>query len=58
MNQFAAVPPDLEGRSHFGPRIMALITTMRYSHGISYSRMQQMLKDIFGLTISEGGYPC
>ena len=55
LSQLAAVPPDLERGSPFGPRLMALITTMRYSHGISYSRMKQMLADVFGLTISEGG---
>ena len=54
-SQLAAVAPDLERGSPFGPRLMALITTMRYGHGISYSRMKQMLADVFGLTISEGG---
>ena len=28
---------------------------MRYSHGISDGRMQQMLSEVFGLEISQGG---
>jgi transposase len=52
--QLATVPTSLEPGSPFGPRIMALITTMRYSHGISYSRMKQMLGDVFGLDLSQG----
>lgn len=52
--QIAPVPIGMEAGSPFGDRIAALVTTMRYSHGISYGRMQQMLKEIFGLEISEG----
>jgi transposase len=52
--QIAAVPVGMEPGSPFGPRIAALVTTMRYGHGISYSRMQQMLGEVFGLEISEG----
>ena len=52
--QIAAVPVGMEAKSPFGDRIAALVTTMRYSHGISYGRMQQMLSEVFGLEISEG----
>jgi transposase len=52
--QIANVPVGMESGSPFGDRIAALVTTMRYSHGISYSRMQQMMSEIFGLEISEG----
>jgi transposase len=45
----------MEPGSPFGNRIAALVTTMRYGHAISYSRMQQMLREVFGLEISEGG---
>jgi transposase len=27
---------------------------MRYTHGISYNRMQQLLSEVFGLEMSEG----
>jgi transposase len=53
--QIAALPVGMEPGSPFGNRIAALVTTMRYSHGISYERMQHMLKEVFGLNISEGG---
>jgi transposase len=52
--QTAPVPVGMEPGSPFGPRIGALVTTMRYGHGISYNRMQQMLGEVFGLEISEG----
>jgi transposase len=52
--QIAAVPVAMEPGSPFGHRIAALVVTMRYSHGISYSRMQQMLGEVFGLEISQG----
>ena len=52
--QIAEVPVGMEAGSPFGNRIAALVTTMRYSHGISYGRMQQMLAEVFGLEISEG----
>jgi len=48
------MPVGMEAGSPFGDRIAALVTTMRYSHGISYGRMQQMLSEVFGLEISEG----
>jgi len=53
--QIAEVPVGMESGSPFGNRIAAIVTTMRYSHGISYSRMQQMMSEMFGLEISEGG---
>ena len=52
--QIAAVPIGMEPGSPFGNRIAALVTTLRYSHGISYHRMQQMFSEVFGLEISEG----
>jgi transposase len=52
--QIADLPIGMEAGSPFGNRIAALVTTMRYSHGISYSRMQQMMKEVFDLEISEG----
>jgi len=52
--QIAAVPIGMEPGSPFGTRIAALVTTMRYSHGISYGRMQLMLLEVFGLEMSQG----
>jgi transposase len=52
--QLAPVPVGMEPGSPFGPRIAALVTTMRYGHGISYCRMNKMLGEVFSLEISEG----
>jgi transposase len=52
--QIAAVPVGMEPGSPYGHRIAALVTTMRYSHGISYGRMEPMLDEVFGLAISQG----
>ncbi|MCU0566119.1 MAG: IS66 family transposase [Oculatellaceae cyanobacterium Prado106] len=52
--QIALVPVDMEQGSPFGDRIAALVTTLRYSHAISYRRLQQLLAEVFGLEISEG----
>lgn len=52
--QIAIVPVGMEPGSPFGNRIAALITTFRYGHGISYSRMEKMMLEVFGLKISEG----
>ena len=52
--QIAAVPVGMEPGSPFGHRIAAFITTMRYSHGISYGRMGQLLSEMLGVEMSEG----
>ena len=54
-SQIAAVPTGLEPGSPFSGRIQALVTSLRYGHGISYRRMAQMLGGIFELDISGGG---
>jgi transposase len=53
-HQIAVVPIGMEPGSPFGHRIAALITTIRYGHGISYNRMQKLFSEVFGLEISEG----
>jgi transposase len=50
--QIASVPMGMEPGSPFGNRIAALVTTLRYSHAISYNRMKQLLGEVFGLEIS------
>ena len=54
-SQIATVPSALAPGTPFSGRIQALVTSLRYGHGISYRRMAQMLGDIFELDISEGG---
>jgi len=52
--QLAPVPARLAPGSPFGESIAALVTTLRYSHAISYERMGQLMREVFGLEISEG----
>jgi len=52
--QLAPVPEQLAPGSPFGDSIAALVTTLRYSHAISYARMQQLMQEVFGLEMSEG----
>lgn len=44
--QIASVPVGMEPGSPFGNRIAALVTTLRYSHAISYGRMKQLLGEV------------
>jgi transposase len=53
--QLAGVPASLAAGSPFGQSVAVLVTTLRYSHAISYARMQQLMQEVFGLEISEGG---
>jgi transposase len=52
--QIAAVPESLAPGSPFGERIAAIVTSLRYTHAISYHRLQQVLGDLFSVEISEG----
>lgn len=52
--QLAPVPEQLAPGSPFGDSIAALVTTLRYSHAISYERMGQLMREVFGLELSEG----
>lgn len=52
--QIGVVPAHLYPGSPFSPRIAALVTTLRYSHAISYQRLEQLMASVFGLTISQG----
>ena len=49
------VPVGLEPGSPFGPQIASLLTYLRYHHAVSYQRLRQLMSDVFGLTLSEGG---
>jgi transposase len=53
--QIGTVPESLLPSSPFGPRLSALVTTLRYTHAISYRRLERLLADVFGLNISQGG---
>ena len=50
----ATPPEDMQPGSPFGPGIVALIVYLHACQMISYCRLVEMLKGLFGLTISEG----
>ncbi|CAO3420090.1 IS66 family transposase [Azospirillum doebereinerae] len=46
----AAMPPG----TPFGPGIRSLLAYLHHSHHVGFERLSRMLKELFGLTISEG----
>jgi transposase len=50
----AKPPADMPPGSPFGSGIVALVTYMHGCQMVSYSRLAEMLEDLFGLEISEG----
>lgn len=50
----SAVPVGLEPGSPFGSSIASRVTYLRYSHGVSYERLSQLMGELYGLEISEG----
>jgi len=50
----AAAPAGLEPGSPFGPNLRALVIYLRFTQGVAFERLSRLMKDLFGLTISEG----
>src|SRR5215210_2504441 len=50
----APLPEGLEPGSPFSPNIIALAMYLRIVHAVSYQRLSRLLRDLFGLSISEG----
>ena len=50
----AAVPEAARG-TPFGPRLHAVATYLKTFQALSYARLQAVLSDLFGLTLSQGG---
>ena len=48
-------PDGLEPTRTFGPGIEALLGYFHERHHVSYERLVELCRDVFGLTISEGG---
>src|SRR5215207_8513088 len=48
-------PVGLEPRRTFGPRIEALLSYLHERHHVGYERLVEVCRDVFGLTISQGG---
>ena len=50
----AIAPADMPVGSPFGPSIVALVVYLHVCQMVSFNRLVEMLKGLFGLTISEG----
>ena len=50
----ATPPQDMPRGSPFGPGIVALVVYLHVCQMVSFNRLVEMLKSLFGLTISEG----
>ena len=50
----AAAPADMARGSPFGPNLRALALHLRFSQGIGFDRLQGVLRDVFGVAISQG----
>jgi transposase len=48
-------PAGLEPTRTFGPQIEALLGYFHERHHVSYERLVEVCRDVFGLTLSEGG---
>ncbi|TIP08006.1 IS66 family transposase [Mesorhizobium sp.] len=53
--QVVAPAPEAAKRTPFGPRIHAVATYLKTFQTLSYERLQSIFKDLFGLTVSQGG---
>lgn len=51
----APLPEGLEEDRYFGPRLEATVVFLKHQQHLSYERIVQALKELFGLDISEGG---
>jgi transposase len=50
-----AYPAGLEPRRTFGPGIEAVLSYLHERHHVSYERLVELCRDLFGLAISQGG---
>jgi transposase len=50
----AEAPAGLEPGSPFGPNLRAFVIYLRFTQGVGFERLSRLMKDVFGLDISEG----
>ncbi len=50
----ATPPADMPLGSPFGPGLVAVVVYLHTRHMVSYSRLTELLKGLFGLSVSEG----
>jgi len=50
-----ALPEGLEAGRSFGPRLAATVVYLKHEQHLSYERVRQLCRDLFGVALSEGG---
>jgi transposase len=50
----ATAPAGLEPGSPFGPNLRAFVLSLRFGQAIAFERLARLMRDLFGLEISEG----
>ena len=50
----AAAPAGLEPGSPFGPNLRAFVLYLRFGQAIPFERLARLMRDLFGLEVSEG----
>lgn len=53
--QHGILPEGLEATRQFGPRLEALVTYFHHEHHMGFERLQTVLADVLGISLSEGG---
>ena len=54
LGTLAAVPDRLQSGTPFSTTIVALAMYLRFVHAVSYKRLSRLMRDLYGLCISEG----
>jgi transposase len=55
LRQRGVLPPGLEAERWWGPRLEGLVTYLHQVHHVGFERLQAVLQDIFGVSLSTGG---
>ena len=50
----ACAPAGFETGSPFGPNLRAFVIYLRFTQGVAFERLSRLMRDAFGLSISEG----
>jgi transposase len=55
---YGVLPEELDSDRMFGPRLETIVTYLQHQQHMSYERLQDTMKELFGVTISQGGIAC
>ena len=54
LHTLAPPPPGCDTEQAFGTRLQSVIVYLKHTHHLSYERMEQVLRDVFGVSLSQG----